>query len=81
MHVAVLKRDGSRVAVKVQHPNLSERLALDMTILRGAADVFSGLFPRLRIGETADQFASNFEMQLDFRDVTAARLARPRSRA
>lgn len=68
VHLATLRRDGSQVAVKVQHPNLPERLALDMAILRLTADIFSALFPRMRIGETANQFATNFEMQLDFRD-------------
>lgn len=56
------------MAVKVQHPNLRERLALDMAILRAAADVCSSLLPNLRIAETVNQFATNFEMQLDFRD-------------
>jgi len=68
VHLATLRRDGATVAVKVQHPNLPERMALDMAILRLMADLCSLLFPQLRIGETADQFATNFEMQLDFRD-------------
>ena len=67
-HVGTLRRDGSRVAVKVQHPDLPERLALDIEILRTVANAVSVVFPRLRIGETADQFSTNFQMQLDFRD-------------
>lgn len=56
------------MAVKVQHPNLTERLALDMAILRKLAALAARLAPDMRIGETADQFALNFEAQLDFRD-------------
>jgi len=68
VHVAKLLRDGSTVAVKVQHPNLTERLALDMTLLRQLSKLAARFAPDLRIGETADQFAANFEAQLDFRD-------------
>ena len=68
VHVATLRSDGARVAVKVQHPNLPERLALDMTILRRVADLGGWLLPDWRIGETAEQFACNFESQLDFED-------------
>ena len=44
VHLAKLKHaqgkfdKGLKVAIKVQHPNLNERLALDMAILMGAAD-------------------------------------------
>ena len=45
VHLATLKADrdsfpaGLPVAVKVQHPNLAANLALDMAILRGAAEL------------------------------------------
>lgn len=68
MHVARLREGGAKVAVKVQHPNLATRLAIDMCLLRAAANLWSRLAPDMRVGETADQFATNFEMQLDFRD-------------
>ena len=73
VHVATLAAAqpfaaGTKVAVKVQHPDLAERLFLDMTILRRAADLAAAFAPGLRVGETVDQFASNFECQLDFRD-------------
>jgi len=53
--------------VKVQHPNLAERLGVDMAILMGAADAL-GSVKGLQINDTVAQFASNFYMQLDFRD-------------
>ena len=59
------------VCGQVQHPNLPERLFLDMTILRRAAAIGASIAPGMRIGETVDQFASNFECQLDFRDEAA----------
>lgn len=68
VHVAKLLRDGSTVAIKVQHPNLTERLALDMQLLRWMSLLAARFAPDLRIGETADQFAANFEAQLDFCD-------------
>jgi aarF domain-containing kinase len=70
VHLARLKdpQHTKPVAVKVQHPNLTERLALDMAILRKLAALAARLAPDMRIGETADQFALNFEAQLDFRD-------------
>ena len=39
-----------------------------MAILMGAADLANKLAPELRVNETVAQFASNFFMQLDFRD-------------
>jgi len=36
VHAATLRADGTQVAIKVQHPNLAWRLALDMALLRGA---------------------------------------------
>ena len=54
---------GRKVAVKVQHPNLAERLEVDMAILRWTADRGGE-----RVRQTVDQFAVNFEAQLDFRD-------------
>lgn len=73
VHLATLKQahgqfaEGLKVAVKVQHPNLAERLTYDMAILMKAADTVSTV-AGLRINETVGQFASNFYMQLDFRD-------------
>ena len=55
---------------QVQHPNLAERLTLDMAILMSAADLV-GSVAGVRIHETVAQFASNFYMQLDFRDEAA----------
>ena len=68
VHIGTLRGSGTEVAIKVQHPNLPERLFLDMTILRRVAYLAAKLAPGMRVGETVDQFASNFECQLDFRD-------------
>jgi len=70
VHAATLP-DGTRVAVKVQHPDLAFRLALDMSLLRGLAELACWLVPTLRVEQTVAQFASNFEAQLDFRDEAA----------
>lgn len=61
MHIATL--GDQRVAVKVQHPNLTERLDIDMEVLRWVADWAGD-----RVKQTVDQFSCNFQAQLDFRD-------------
>ena len=66
VHAATLP-DGTQVAVKVQHPDLAFRLGLDMSLLRGLAELACWLMPTLRVEQTVAQFASNFEAQLDFR--------------
>lgn len=59
---------GTAVAVKVQHPGLAERLGIDMAILMKAASLIDRAADGLGVDETVAQFASNFYMQLDFRD-------------
>ena len=73
VHRAVLRDDGTDVIVKVQHPGLGRRLALDMYLLRALSKGCGRLHALrgLRISETVDQFASNFTAQLDFRDEAA----------
>lgn len=68
VHIAKWIKDGSTVAVKVQHPNLADKMALDMAILRQIAVYAAWLAPDMRIDETMNQFASNFECQLNFID-------------
>ena len=75
VHLATLKADrdsfpaGLPVAVKVQHPNLAANLALDMAILRGAAELVGSFHKSgVSVSDTVRQFATNFYMQLDFRD-------------
>ena len=53
--------------MKIQHPNLAERLGIDMAILMRAADAV-GSVKGVQVNDTVAQFASNFYMQLDFRD-------------
>ena len=55
----------------MQHPDLAFRLALDMSLLRGLAELACWPVPTLRVEQTVAQFASNFEAQLDFRDEAA----------
>lgn len=52
-----------KVAVKVQHPNLAAGLELDMALLKWVAS-----WGGHRVASTVDQFATNFECQLDFKD-------------
>ena len=66
VHVGPLPGRKVDVAIKVQHPNLDEKLAIDMTLLRGVAELSKhfAMLARLRIADTVDQFASNFTLQV-----------------
>jgi len=68
VHIGKLADDDRVVAIKVQHPDLPVRLAMDMLILMKVSDWAAAWAPGMRIRETVNQFASNFEMQLDFLD-------------
>ncbi len=70
VHLATLKRDGSRVAIKVQHPGIVETITIDMAILRWLGSLI-GSVGGSRMAETVDQFTSNFEAQLDFTEEAA----------
>jgi hypothetical protein len=61
LKVHLAKLNGKKVAVKVQHPNLTERLDVDMSVLRWFA-----YWAGDRVGQTVDQFACNFQAQVFF---------------
>ena len=80
VHCAVL-RDGTRVALKVQRPNIPDVIETDLAILTSMADRFDAVFPEVRVYNPigmVDDFSQQIRKELDFlRDArNADRMAR-----
>ncbi len=69
VHRAVLK-SGERVAVKVQHPDLKERIDVDLSILRSVADWGVKNWPHLSLHRPEDLISSFKEILMDEVDFT-----------
>ena len=68
VHCAVLK-DGTRVAVKVQRPNIPDVIETDLAILTSMADRFDAVFPEVRVYNPigmVDDFSQQIRKELDF---------------
>lgn len=68
--------EGRAVAVKVRHPNVAEEMALDFTLMRGAADL-AGRVPGLRflnLRQSVDAFSSTMTGQT-YLDIEGNHLA------
>ncbi len=69
VHRAVLK-DGTKVAVKVQHPGIEERMILDFEILRGLVVFIEKTFAASRVWQPTqhlNELRSMLERELDYR--------------
>ncbi|MHB8605758.1 MAG: ABC1 kinase family protein, partial [Thermoplasmatota archaeon] len=69
VHFATL-RTGERVAVKVQHPGIEERVYLDFEILEPMVRFIENLFAASRVWQPREHFREVFEMlarELDYR--------------
>jgi len=66
VHAATL-RDGTRVAVKVQHAGLRESADADIATVRALARAAAFFFPDFDLGWLADEMAANLPLELDFR--------------
>jgi len=68
VHSAILK-DGTRVALKVQRPGISEIIETDLSILRSLAERVETVFPETRVYNPVgmvDDFAHQIVKELDF---------------
>ena len=68
VHCAVL-RDGTRVALKVQRPNIPDVIETDLAILTSMADRFDAVFPEVRVYNPigmVDDFSQQIRKELDF---------------
>jgi len=80
VHCAVLK-DGTRVALKVQRPNIPDVIETDLAILTSMADRFDAVFPEVRVYNPTgmvEDFSQQIRKELDFmRDArNAERMSR-----
>jgi ubiquinone biosynthesis protein len=68
VHSAVLK-DGTRIALKVQRPNIGEIIETDISILQSMAERIETVFPETRLYNPVgmvDDFAHQIVKELDF---------------
>ena len=65
VHAAVL--DGSRVAVKVQFPDVRETCAGDTRTIGVLLAAVTRLFPEFKLGWLVEEFRCNLPLELDFR--------------
>mmetsp|Transcript_48061 Transcript_48061/g.78343 ORF Transcript_48061/g.78343 Transcript_48061/m.78343 type:complete len:476 (+) Transcript_48061:2-1429(+) len=67
VYFAKLKSSGEQVAVKVCHPHVRERIALDFYCIQMVAHMVHGLAPWMDYPGIANQFACNLSLQVDLR--------------
>eukprot|EP00756_Hemistasia_phaeocysticola_P019784 Hpha_TRINITY_DN15680_c3_g9::TRINITY_DN15680_c3_g9_i1::g.99928::m.99928/K08869/ADCK, ABC1; aarF domain-containing kinase len=70
VHRAVLK-DGTKVAVKVQHLGLAETAEADISTVRGLVEVLRWLYPAVDYRWLAEEGSSSIRDELDFRVESA----------
>jgi aarF domain-containing kinase len=66
VHVATLRRDGARVAVKVQHPHLRAMAAVDIATIEVLVALVRRLFPRFEYGWLVEEMKQNLPRELTF---------------
>lgn len=60
--------DGTRVAVKVQHPSLKRFIPLDIMLIRSAIDAIEYFFPQYPLRWLSDEIENSIYTELDFRE-------------
>ena len=66
VHKAILK-DGTRVAVKIQHPHLQRVLQYDMDTIALMFQLLKFSFPETDLSWILPEFKDSLEQELDFR--------------
>ncbi|KAF9927935.1 hypothetical protein FBU30_002773 [Linnemannia zychae] len=67
VHKATLKETGQEVAVKIQHPTLSEFSEIDMTTISNLASFIAYAFPDFEFFWLSEEIQDNLPKELDFR--------------
>lgn len=60
--------DGTKVAVKVQHPSLKRFIPLDIMLIRSAIDAIEYFFPQYPLRWLSDEIENSIYTELDFRE-------------
>jgi aarF domain-containing kinase len=66
VHRAVLKENGQKVAVKVQHPALDEWAKLDLALTRFTFETLKRWFPEYDLTWLSEEMESSLPQELDF---------------
>lgn len=66
VHVAVLKDNGQKVAVKVQHPSLEEWVPLDLALTRFTFSMLKKFFPDYDLEWLSSEMDFSLPQELDF---------------
>lgn len=67
VHKATLKQTGQEVAVKIQHPTLSEFSEVDMVTISQLASFIAWAFPDFEFFWLSEEIQDNLPKELDFR--------------
>jgi aarF domain-containing kinase len=67
VHRATLRSTGDDVVIKVSHPNVRERIALDCACLRAVAAALDPFLPLIDLTAVMSQFEENLSVQVDLR--------------
>lgn len=66
VHIATVRETQERVAVKVQHPSLSEFVPLDIFLTRTVFDLMYKVFPEYPMTWLGDEMQDSIYVELDF---------------
>jgi aarF domain-containing kinase len=66
VHLATLKENGQKVAVKVQHPSLAEWATLDLTLTRFTFSALKKFFPEYDLEWLSSEMEYSLPQELDF---------------
>ncbi|ORZ26390.1 ABC1 family-domain-containing protein [Lobosporangium transversale] len=67
VHRATLRSNGQEVAVKIQHPALSEFSAIDMRTIAALTEFIAYAFPEFEFFWLSEEIQANLPKELDFR--------------
>ncbi|EPS31177.1 hypothetical protein PDE_06132 [Penicillium oxalicum 114-2] len=67
VHLATLKENGQKVAVKVQHPALAEWVPLDLSLTRFTFSMLKRFFPEYDLEWLSREMDESLPVELDFR--------------
>lgn len=66
VHIGTLKKSGEKVAVKVQHPSLSEFVPLDIYLTRTVFGLMRKVFPEYPLTWLGDELQNSIYVELNF---------------
>lgn len=66
VHIAVLRKTGEKVAVKVQHPSLAEFVPLDVYLTQTVFGLMHKAFPEYPMTWLGDELLNSIYVELDF---------------